>query len=329
VSVIVSNYNYGRFLGECIESVLAQTYANLELLVVDDGSTDDSLEVARRYERRDQRVTVIPQRNAGQAAGFNNGFARSRGEIVCFMDSDDLWMPEKVQKVVRAFGQGDYSLVQHNHTVVDEHGEPTGEVFPGLGATGDFIERYFRSQTVAGFSPTSGLACRRDCLEKVFPLDDQSYLCYYWADVAVSRPMPIFGQVYSFDEPLGYYRRHGANRSAHGPARRNEVRAQVLFVKYTNEMLRRFGAEGRIRFRRSMLYRELARTLPPYHPDRWLAAALRLCHRVRVALLRVAALLTPAPLKPLIRKLVGRDGRGAAAPAAGAGEPAEGEEPEA
>jgi len=93
VSVIVPAYNAERFLGEAIESVLAQTYAPVETIVIDDGSTDRTAEVARGYDG----VEVIGQENAGPAIARNRGFEASRGEMVTFHDADDTMMPGKLQ----------------------------------------------------------------------------------------------------------------------------------------------------------------------------------------------------------------------------------------
>jgi len=93
VSVVIPAFNAERFLGEAIESVLAQTYAPLETIVVDDGSSDGTLEIARAYGE----VTVIEQPNAGPSAARNRGFAASRGDFIAFHDSDDLMTPDKIE----------------------------------------------------------------------------------------------------------------------------------------------------------------------------------------------------------------------------------------
>lgn len=97
VSVVIPNYNYGRYLGQGIESVLAQSYPNVEVLVVDDGSTDDSAAVARGYG---DRIRWIRQARQGVAAARNRGVQESRGELVAFLDADDVWMPHKLERQV-------------------------------------------------------------------------------------------------------------------------------------------------------------------------------------------------------------------------------------
>ena len=87
VSIIINNYNYARYIAAAIDSALAQTWHPLEVIVVDDGSTDDSWAVIERYG---ERVRALRQPNGGQGAAYNAGFEASRGEWVLFLDSDDL-----------------------------------------------------------------------------------------------------------------------------------------------------------------------------------------------------------------------------------------------
>ncbi len=89
VSVLVSNYNYGDYIGQAIESVLEQTYESFELISATDGSTDNSRRVVAEYCGRDYRIHLIAKENGGQASGFNAAFAASSGELICFLDSDD------------------------------------------------------------------------------------------------------------------------------------------------------------------------------------------------------------------------------------------------
>lgn len=99
-SIIITNYNYDKFLKEAIDSALNQTYLNTEIVVVDDGSTDNSRDIIKSYG---DKIVPVLKVNGGQASAFNAGFAASRGEIICFLDSDDMFMPEKVVEIVEIF----------------------------------------------------------------------------------------------------------------------------------------------------------------------------------------------------------------------------------
>ena len=104
VSIVTPTYNMGRFLGETIESVMAQDYPNIEYLVMDGGSTDDTIEILRDYERRyPGRFTWISERDGGQSDAINKGFLRCQGEIFTFLNADDTYLPNAVRQAVDAF----------------------------------------------------------------------------------------------------------------------------------------------------------------------------------------------------------------------------------
>ena len=104
MSVVVPTYNRERTLPRALDSVLAQTYADFEVLVVDDGSTDQTAALAAEYEARDERVRYLRQsQNAGVSAARNRGLREARGEFVAFLDSDDEWRPEKLDRQIRRF----------------------------------------------------------------------------------------------------------------------------------------------------------------------------------------------------------------------------------
>ncbi len=96
VSILINNYNYGKFLAEAFDSALAQTYDRCETIVVDDGSTDNSPEIIASYG---DRIVPIFKTNGGQASAFNAGFAASSGDIICFLDADDVFLPEKAAAI--------------------------------------------------------------------------------------------------------------------------------------------------------------------------------------------------------------------------------------
>lgn len=102
VSVVIPAYNYARYLGEAIDSVLAQTYREFEIIVVDDGSTDETAEVARGYG---ERIRYIHQENAGLSAARNTGIRAARYSFVAFLDADDLWKPEFLKSAMNCFAK--------------------------------------------------------------------------------------------------------------------------------------------------------------------------------------------------------------------------------
>src|ERR1019366_4357461 len=112
VSILINNYNYGRFLRDAIDSALNQTYSNIEVIVVDDGSTDSSREIIATYEKR---IIPVLKANGGQASAFNAGFAASKGDWVYLLDSDDLFNAKKVERVWElAAAYPSAGLIAHN-----------------------------------------------------------------------------------------------------------------------------------------------------------------------------------------------------------------------
>ena len=100
-SVIMPLYNKERYVKKAIESVIAQTYRDFELIIIDDGSTDNSLEVVRGLKIEDRRLKILTQSNSGVAVARNNGVAASKGEYLCFLDADDWWEPMFLEEMDR------------------------------------------------------------------------------------------------------------------------------------------------------------------------------------------------------------------------------------
>src|ERR1700759_692275 len=96
VSVITPAYNAGNFIHETIDSVIAQTYTNWELIIIDDGSTDNTAAIVKQYVVRDSRIKYLYQQNGKQGKARNNGMTHSSGTIIAFLDADDTWTPHKL-----------------------------------------------------------------------------------------------------------------------------------------------------------------------------------------------------------------------------------------
>ncbi|RAP50056.1 MAG: glycosyl transferase family 2 [Methanosphaera sp. rholeuAM270] len=123
VSIIIPLYNCGKYLAETLDSVLSQTFSNWEALLVDDKSTDDTLEIAREYERRDARFRVFEQpENMGAAKARNKALVESRGRFVAYLDSDDLWMPEKIEAQMKFMLDGGFGGCFTSYETVNEDG---------------------------------------------------------------------------------------------------------------------------------------------------------------------------------------------------------------
>ncbi len=208
VSIVINNHNYGRFLKDAIESALLQTYAPTEVIVVDDGSVDHSRGVIAGYGGR---ITPVLKENGGQASAFNAGFARSTGDVILFLDSDDMLLPTAVENVTKLFNDPEVVKVHWHLRVVDEHGRGTGQLRPKSPLPhGDLREVVFRLGPATQISaPTSGNAWSRRFLDRVFPVPDQVYQIS--ADKYLIELAPFFGLLGRVEEPQSLYRLHGDN----------------------------------------------------------------------------------------------------------------------
>ena len=132
VSIIIPNYNCENYLGETIDSVLAQTYEDWELLIVDDCSTDNSVEVIQSYCEKDERIKLfVNEKNSGAAASRNRAMREATGKWIAFLDSDDLWLPEKLEKQLSFMTENGYRFSYTAYEHVDDKTEPMNIVVTG------------------------------------------------------------------------------------------------------------------------------------------------------------------------------------------------------
>lgn len=123
VSIILPVYNAERFLAPCIESILQQTYTACELIAVNDGSSDESLDILQFYAKKDQRVRVISKKNEGVSVARNTALEQAKGEYVYFADADDVLMPDALLVLVEAIEQNQATFVKADFLPIDEHGK--------------------------------------------------------------------------------------------------------------------------------------------------------------------------------------------------------------
>lgn len=123
VSIITPLYNGERFLAQTIESVLAQTYSDWEMLIINDGSTDGSEALALSYAEKDDRIHVYSQPNGGSASARNHGIRRAKGRYIALLDSDDLWEPWFIEQQLNLLHHHRCQLVYGAHKRIDENGE--------------------------------------------------------------------------------------------------------------------------------------------------------------------------------------------------------------
>lgn len=129
MSIIMPSYNASQFVTESINSVLLQTYLNWELLVVDDCSKDDSVRIVQKFVDIDQRVRLFPlEKNVGAAAARNVAIGQAKGQYIAFLDSDDVWNEDKLEKQLAFMKQNSYAFVFSDYYVMEEDGRKTGNI---------------------------------------------------------------------------------------------------------------------------------------------------------------------------------------------------------
>jgi len=248
VSIIIDNYNYEKFLAEAIDSALNQTYPKIEVIVVDDGSTDNSRQLIASYG---QRIIPVLKDNGGQASAFNAGFDHSHGEVVIFLDADDILLPHTAKSMAEIFQTNPgIARVQYRLEIVDTNGVPTGNVIPPAYvqmSSGDLRQNVLKYNTYSWCPPTSGHAFAASALEQVLPMPESDFRSC--PDYYLVRVNALTGPIVSLDEVGAYYRLHGSNRGAgsllgYGPSVLNldQLRRQIELTCRTHAHLKEFVA---------------------------------------------------------------------------------------
>lgn len=245
VSIIINNYNYAPFLRDAIESALNQTYPQVEVIIVDDGSTDNSRQIIAEYA---DRATVVLKENGGQASAFNRGFAASSGDVVIFLDSDDLLDRDIAERVAREFElDPGLAKVQYRLRLVDAQGNPLGGTTPPENLelpSGDLRKRMLRFPDDVRTPPTSGNAFARAVLEQILPMPETPF-GRVGADLHLFNLTPLYGRVKSLPGAGGAYRSHGSNhfhRDALSLAQvRKTIRRSNVNHRYLYRHARRLG----------------------------------------------------------------------------------------
>jgi glycosyltransferase involved in cell wall biosynthesis len=250
VSVLIDTYNHEKFIEHAIISVLEQEFpaSDFEILVVDDGSTDSTPKIVKKYA---PRVTYLPKENGGQASAFNFAIPHCRGEIVAFLDGDDLWEQNKLATVISQFeSHPEIGAIGHGLYEVDELGirlflnipdRPYSCHLRNMEEARQFLE-------LRSFLGTSRLAVRRSVLDSVLPLPEALIV---EADEFLVTMVVALSGCFVLDKPLTSYRYHSDNQfqfSAADPRRRqrrfisvdslaNDLPPRLLAANVTREII--------------------------------------------------------------------------------------------
>jgi glycosyltransferase involved in cell wall biosynthesis len=212
VSVVIPTFNYARFLPDAIQSVLNQTFRDLDLVVVDDGSTDDTRAVVARFED-DPRVRYVHQDNQGDSAARNTGIARSTGTYVAFLDSDDYWLPDKIERQVAVLATCPDISVVYTAGIVSKVDARRREISRRVVGRRPMLERTLAEQMLYRHVVTgshSSVMVRRTALEEVGGFDEAlPFMC----DHDLWRRLSESHRFHCVDEPLVCIRKHASNTS--------------------------------------------------------------------------------------------------------------------
>jgi glycosyltransferase involved in cell wall biosynthesis len=245
VDIVISNHNYASFIADAIDSARGQRHPNVNVVVVDDGSNDDSRERLAPYT---ESVDIVLQGNGGQASALNTGLARCEGDAVIFLDADDLLAPDTAAGAAAAFAADpDVSKVQFRMEVIDAEGQPTGAKKPPPHLpmpSGDLRRAELCFPFDLAWLPTSGNAFRSDALRRILPIPEREYP-HCGADWYLIHLMTLLGTVVSLEEVGAYYRVHGANNYEPQVERLDlyHVRETISYASTTARALERLADE--------------------------------------------------------------------------------------
>ena len=210
ISVVISSYNYENYIVAAIESVLTQTKSPDEIIIVDDGSKDRSVDVIQKYVSEDHsRIKLVTKSNGGQLSSFNEAYKYVTGDLVFFLDSDDMWQPDYIKRISEIYENRSVDFIFSAYQEIGESSR-VKKIFAkdtDLGFAVAFT--YFKKDYIT--EPTSALSIRKKFLDKVLPLDCEAD----WR-VNADRPLRVGASLagchrYYSSEPLVLYRVHASN----------------------------------------------------------------------------------------------------------------------
>jgi glycosyltransferase involved in cell wall biosynthesis len=211
LSIVICNYNYGQFLDAAILSAVEQTHQDTEVIVVDDGSTDNSREIIAGWSGRVQ--VILHEQNQGQVAAYNTGFAAARGDVIIFLDSDDQLDRDLGERAVACFEDPAVVKVHYRLRLIDAAGTALGPLIPRRLAEGNVAANLLERGMLHESSPGSGNAYRRSALGRLMPLPcapADRHAADFFALMGIS----LFGRIKSLGaEPYASYRAHTADAS--------------------------------------------------------------------------------------------------------------------
>lgn len=265
-SVLINNYNNGPYLQECVDSALDQTLPPDEVIVYDDGSTDNSLEILRGYG---SRITVVAGQRTGlnsraaQANAVHQAFRRSTGHLVFLLDGDDRFHREKIERYAAAFlRRPGISCVQGPLQEITADGRLIGSNENPLKHLGDYLNATYRRHDVDFYYPTSALAFSRAFLQAVLPLDYSDGI-ELALDTRLGMFAPLLGHVETLTAPYSDWRRHARSYTVNAHRPSLQLQETIKRTKVFNRFCCQHGFQPIQLWRNRRFYLQLLRAAAP------------------------------------------------------------------
>jgi glycosyltransferase involved in cell wall biosynthesis len=236
VSVAMLSYNHEKYIAHAIESVLSQTFEDLELIIVDDGSKDNSRHIIKEYSAKDPRVKpMFHERNFGIARGANDCLKSASGEYFGFIGSDDLWVPNKIEKQLKVIKKDTEKIVWSEGQIINGNGELTGGtttelLFSPVKKSGHIFQELLREDFILGQSilMKTDIAQKYSFNENLRYVNDHQFLI----DIAKDHDFVFM------PEPLALYRLHGQNITS-----KNQKLWFKERIMLRNHLIEKYGTE--------------------------------------------------------------------------------------
>ena len=203
VSVALAYYDGAEYIEEQLTSILEQLTDQDEVILSVDRAFDGSMDLLKSLEEKDRRIFITNGPSKGVVKNFEHAIRLCSGDIIFLSDQDDVWLPDKVEKIRAAFRDREVMAVLHDAKIVDEHlNETAPSFFKIRGSSTGFFKNLWRNSYVG-----CCMAFRREMVEKILPFPENIYMHDYW----IGATAEVLGKVELIREPLILYRRHSAN----------------------------------------------------------------------------------------------------------------------
>ena len=203
VSVCMATYNGEKYICEQLDTIIANLTDHDELIISDDGSTDDTVAILQQYQLKYPYITILNGPQKGVIKNFENALINSHGKYIFLSDQDDEWMKNKVERMIKEFENSKVMAVVHDAVIVDaENNEINSSLFKIRNSKKGLCKNLIKNSYVG-----CCMAVRRELVEKALPFPENIEMHDWWCMLIAS----IFGQIAYLDEPTIYYRQHGTN----------------------------------------------------------------------------------------------------------------------